>query len=285
MSEFKFSCPHCGQHLAAEEAWAGSQIECPTCHSRIIVPRMAPAASAVSAPPPLPAVAPPPPARHPAPAPALPQAPAQTRRGLAKWGLGLGYFLTLVGVAALGFFVYGKFTGKELNRSRFGRDGSASTGRTAAASAGAESSQPTPQDPPVTTDPQTMEVPATAASGMLFGKPFTVEKASYQGGVLQLAQRKGSLPDADLKVFLVLNAGEKLEGRTFIVSPRSSGQNPHVNISRQQSSPGAKSLVDKYALRLEFGNATGNKVPLKLYFEAPQSYETLVAGNAEVEIK
>jgi DNA-directed RNA polymerase subunit RPC12/RpoP len=40
MAEMKFSCPQCGQHIGYEEAWAGVQIECPACHSSILVPQL-----------------------------------------------------------------------------------------------------------------------------------------------------------------------------------------------------------------------------------------------------
>jgi len=52
MADMKFSCPQCGQHIGYDEAWAGVQIECPACHSSIIVPQVqrAPAASPASVP-------------------------------------------------------------------------------------------------------------------------------------------------------------------------------------------------------------------------------------------
>lgn len=38
MSEIKFSCSNCGQHLSGEVNWAGRQIECPSCKSTITIP-------------------------------------------------------------------------------------------------------------------------------------------------------------------------------------------------------------------------------------------------------
>jgi hypothetical protein len=38
MSEFKFNCPGCGQHISATEAWSGQQIQCPTCQRLLTVP-------------------------------------------------------------------------------------------------------------------------------------------------------------------------------------------------------------------------------------------------------
>jgi hypothetical protein len=38
MSELKFSCSHCGQHLQCDEQYVGRQIACPTCHAMTAVP-------------------------------------------------------------------------------------------------------------------------------------------------------------------------------------------------------------------------------------------------------
>jgi DNA-directed RNA polymerase subunit RPC12/RpoP len=48
MADMKFSCPQCGQHISCGEPWAGHQIQCPGCHSHILVPQV----QAPSAPPP-----------------------------------------------------------------------------------------------------------------------------------------------------------------------------------------------------------------------------------------
>lgn len=44
MSDIKFSCPQCGQHIACGAEWAGHTLECPSCHSSMLVPQ-APAAA------------------------------------------------------------------------------------------------------------------------------------------------------------------------------------------------------------------------------------------------
>jgi predicted DNA-binding antitoxin AbrB/MazE fold protein len=38
MSEFKFSCPDCQQHLQCEEHMSGLQIQCPNCRHLIRIP-------------------------------------------------------------------------------------------------------------------------------------------------------------------------------------------------------------------------------------------------------
>jgi len=38
MSDIKFSCPQCQQHIQAEQAYAGVEISCPACNTRMVVP-------------------------------------------------------------------------------------------------------------------------------------------------------------------------------------------------------------------------------------------------------
>ena len=38
MNEYKFSCPHCEQHLSCDEALCGRQIQCPGCNHLITIP-------------------------------------------------------------------------------------------------------------------------------------------------------------------------------------------------------------------------------------------------------
>jgi hypothetical protein len=40
MSEFKFACPACSQHIAGDERWAGLQIKCPACQADMMVPQL-----------------------------------------------------------------------------------------------------------------------------------------------------------------------------------------------------------------------------------------------------
>lgn len=46
MSEFKFNCPQCKQHIQCDASYAGSQINCPACRQAIIVPPLPPMVAA-----------------------------------------------------------------------------------------------------------------------------------------------------------------------------------------------------------------------------------------------
>jgi hypothetical protein len=50
MSDLKFSCPSCAQHIQCDESYAGERIPCPSCASVVRVPTDAPLA--VKPPPP-----------------------------------------------------------------------------------------------------------------------------------------------------------------------------------------------------------------------------------------
>lgn len=86
MSDIKFACPTCQQHIQCEPAYAGMQIACPACQSQMIVPG-SPAPAMASAP----AMAPSPGLRMssaapPPPLPPQPQAPAETGRTCPSCG-------------------------------------------------------------------------------------------------------------------------------------------------------------------------------------------------------
>lgn len=38
MSDFKFECPQCRQHLLCDEQFSGLQIQCPSCHILLHIP-------------------------------------------------------------------------------------------------------------------------------------------------------------------------------------------------------------------------------------------------------
>src|SRR5471032_1336342 len=39
MSEYKYACPVCGQHIKCDSSQAGSVMECPTCFQKITAPQ------------------------------------------------------------------------------------------------------------------------------------------------------------------------------------------------------------------------------------------------------
>ena len=46
MSDMKFSCPQCGQHITCDELCAGREVACPGCQQTLVVPHVAPTPAA-----------------------------------------------------------------------------------------------------------------------------------------------------------------------------------------------------------------------------------------------
>ena len=88
MTEFKFSCARCGQHILAGANYQGLQIQCPACRASITVPSLAPSPIAPPAPEPI---------AVPAPVRQLPTTPQSRASGLAKASLILSIASLVIG--------------------------------------------------------------------------------------------------------------------------------------------------------------------------------------------
>jgi hypothetical protein len=75
MSDYKFACPSCGQHLMGDASYAGTQITCPGCQRPMTIPTPAQAAVAVTATSPSPPQPPPTAVRAGTPSPHRPSTP------------------------------------------------------------------------------------------------------------------------------------------------------------------------------------------------------------------
>jgi outer membrane lipoprotein-sorting protein len=118
MPDFKFSCPHCDQHMLVDDGYAGIQINCPACQKLILVPSV-PAAAKPPAPSPALGI------RRPADAAASsPAAPAASRtayrpppaeksgsRGLRTALVVSAIVIGCAALGAAGWYGYSKFKG------------------------------------------------------------------------------------------------------------------------------------------------------------------------------
>jgi DNA-directed RNA polymerase subunit RPC12/RpoP len=354
MSEFKFFCSQCGQHLSADESWAGKQIQCPSCQAPLVVPQMA-VAAAPAAPKLATATSPPPVIPTSQPAFTQPSAPtiaapvrslslmalaslvlvlatlplnlvgkkvgwplgllgfipgilcghaalAELRSNrrlmgapLAWIGLVLGYLILIITLVGLAFYGYRRFVKKEepamARKPPYTVPGITPANPNFRASPNATvPNQPAPTpvprrptDPKVTTNPLTAEIPNAALSGTVLGGDFKADTAVVTAQGLELKQGQGSFPDASVILFLFAS-GQPLDGRKFVFSSQSSaGIRPHVHVRRKE---GGKVNVasSNYALRLEFGQRQGDKLPGRIFLELPQRMETKLAGTFEATV-
>jgi DNA-directed RNA polymerase subunit RPC12/RpoP len=272
MSEFKFACPVCGQHITTDSGSSGKQIACPTCFRKIVVPQ-APASeetklilSAAQA-------------AGPRPAPAglgeesgrRPRAPRLQTIARACLLLAL---LCLAGAA------FWALLGKMLLADAVSRQPSASGIPRLV--------YPVPEDIEWTLDLTKAIFPETVAAGRLKGSGFKCERATLRGGKLTLRQGGPSgAPVMGVTIHLFARRGEELSGKTIEVTPNRAPPLPRVSLRWEDGGqqPGKDDILTGYALKLAFRQAANGRVAGAIYLCLPDPSKSFVAGKFDAEIK
>ena len=278
MSEFKFACSVCGQHITADSSTSGGQIECPTCFQKIVVPQ-APAtedtkfilsASQVSKPRPSSLAAAAAAASLPTPAP---------RSSLPAT------ILLLFLLAAAGAALY-VFRDRVFKSVRAPVPVATNTLASAAAPVALNTNYPTPTNIAWTLDLTNIVFPATPAAGSIHGSGFVCEKAVLRGGLLSLSQGKAWPWDLALALNLFARQGEELSGKTVQIEPERP-RAPRVVLrwkdAQQQSA--TETIGSGYALKVVFGVAANGRMPGQIYICLPDAAKSFVAGTFDAEIR
>jgi len=274
MSEFKFACPVCGQHITAASKTSGTQLDCPTCFQKIIVPQ-APAsafsklilsASRVGKP-------------RPVQMENLQDArPIPARRmsliAFAVWALVL---CTAAGA------IY-KFRGNIASLVR--RDTQAGSNPKAQTRAGARTFYPIPTNTAWTLDLSHAVIPEELVAGGIRGTGFLCERATRRGGNLTLRQGKSWPPDLGVTVVLFAKQGQELSGKTVEVGPERPPPLPKVVLrwKDDQEQDRKQDFTSGYALKMIFGEAIDARIPGKIFLSLPDEGKSFVAGSFEAEI-
>ena len=263
MSEFKFTCPVCGQHIAADSSGAGAQIECPTCFQRIIVPQ-APRADSkyiLSATqyirPPQP---PPPTSQGP---------PVRGPRSPIPMFIATAAALSVIGIA---FFV----------RVQYGGNAPLSTTPiTLPAGVGDHSATGLWR-----TDLSDASWPNTPAAGRIHRKNFIVERSVLQGPVLVLRQGASSQPDLAYVLFLPETNARELGGYQLDVTTNASSTPPRVLIRwREGDLQVSQTFTNGYVMKLKFDQISKDLLPGRIYLCLPDNSRSYVAGTFAAEIR
>lgn len=267
MSDFKFNCPSCGQHLSGDERYAGVQINCPTCGKPVIVPP-APAHSRLTAPANMPPV---PYAQPQAPLPRsnktcglaiaslicsigsfiiiplgfipgiicghmakkkIAATPGLLGAGMAKAGLIIGYIaLGLNVLAAIAIAAFFLLFAARVSQTGFptGTHRSVTSAQSrAAAPAETETTDTEPDGSGWTMKLAGVAIPSSAVTGRIHGQPFKLEKVTLENGGLNFVEGKDFFADREVDVVLFENNTAKLSGRTFVVPKEEFGTTPHI---------------------------------------------------------
>ena len=283
MSEFKFACPICGQHITADSANTGSQLECPTCYRKIVVPQ-APTSgdpkfilSAAEANKPRP------------PQPSLPKLDPISREPVR----------TAVPVAliiALSVMLIAGASAVVFREKIFGHKKPAGTELAGAANADTnEDGQPPEKKvanvPVVTNDVAwNLELadtafPETAVAGKLRGEFVSCNRSTLTGGALGFRQTTRGLPDLSVTVYFFAKQPEELRGKTFNITTNDTPA-PRV-ILRWKEGKDTRSQVfsNGYALKLELGDLANNRITGKVYLSLPDDAQSRVAGTFTADIR
>lgn len=161
-------------------------------------------------------------------------------------------------------------------------------GRLAPPSDEGETLDTTPDAAGWTLQLQDAPIPAAPVSGRIHGRAFKAEKVTLEGGWLTFRQGAGFFPDLEMSVVLFVSGPSELSGRTFVVPKDQFGAQPHVWmkwIPGGSSPPETRSWTDRYALRLEFGQPAGGKLPGKLYLCVPDAEKSFIRGAFQVPLE
>ena len=268
MSEFKFACPVCGQHITADSRTSGTRLECPTCFRKIVVPQ-APTAtdsklilSASQADKP----------RPPQSNPDLSVGFHSPRRKAVPI---IGFLIVLCGAAVGAYLFRDKIFRSADPRSHANRPG---TPRTV---------YPIPTNIIWTLNLTNQSFPEGVAVGKIHGDGFQCERAVLQGGNLSLRQGKTWPPDLGLNIILFAKQGEELSGKFIEVTSDRLPPVPRVALrwKDDQGHAATHNFPSGYALKLEFGEAADGRMPGKIYICLPDDAKSVVAGKFDAEIR
>jgi DNA-directed RNA polymerase subunit RPC12/RpoP len=279
MSEFKYACPVCGQHIKCDSSQAGEQMECPTCFQKITVPQ-APAEEQkfiITGT-----------KKSDRPAPKIPEESPRVIPAGEGFSGAVAVILILIFIGTVVAFVYRGTIFKPSNNS------------TTVAGAAEESNQvPAKAQRPsrvalvappandadwmLNLDSMTNFSDATAA-GRIHGQNFICDRAFLQNGTLTL--RAGTHGPVDFGVQINFGGAqpEALAGQSLNIgtnAPMAARITLHWLDGGQAVT---EDLEGGYAMRLDFGQVSSNRISGKIYFCAPDEMKSYIVGTFNAQI-
>jgi hypothetical protein len=271
MTEFKFACPVCGQHITCDSTKSGTQLDCPTCFQKLIIPdaprsdatKLVLNAALVTT------------RRF---QPNETQADAVTGKRSSKGGFpvaALVFFILVCAAAAVVFALRGKIFHSESNNSANIQSQKAQTFLAAASVS----------DTNWILQLEEVTIPDTPAAGRIHGRVFYQSHVVLQGGNLTFRQGMGRPPDSSLIINLSMKEARELAGASYSIRTNDTNA-PRVLLRwRDDQQEFAKqSLEGGYALRLDFGRLSDKYLPGRIYFCAPDEMKSFVLGTFVAEV-
>ncbi|HWY30213.1 MAG TPA: hypothetical protein VNX46_05640 [Candidatus Acidoferrum sp.] len=284
MSEFKYACPVCSQHIRCDSSQAGSTMTCPTCFQKIIVPQ-APATEDLKLILTGTKVGDRPLTRNPE---LNPYATPAARR--MPGVLVVLAMLLFIGVA-VGFVYHGTILKPLLD----GKRASAPPTGTNGANPAADDGNPAKPTNTATVAPmaddtnwmlnlQGVTIPDSVAAGRIHGQDFLVERAVFSHGNLIL--RTGRKGPVTFGVTINFNGAQPdaLAGKNLNILADTNKSAP-VTLHWEDDDANARGSYDvNYALRLEFGTLANRHLPGRIYLCTPDPQKSYVMGTFDADV-
>ena len=268
MSEFKYACPVCGQHIKCDSSQAGSVMECPTCFQKITVPQ-APASDDQKF--------------------ILTGSKVVDKKILGRTDTGsvaipekkfpvmtVAALLAVVCIAGAAVFV---FRGKIFNSAGpvppAKKEPPAKVARIA----------PPASDTNWTLNLDAAGISVSPVAGRIHGQDFIIERSYFQNGMLTLrAGTRGAL-----EFGAVINFGgaqaETLSGQTINVTTNADTAARITLRWKSGADSGRDNFDSGYAMRLEFGPLANNRLPGKIYLCTPDAEKSYLTGTFNAEAR
>jgi hypothetical protein len=276
MSEFKFACPVCGQHITADSNSSGTPLTCPTCFQKIIVPQapslpdsklILSAAQASKG--------------RPAPADIEPSRARPHPSALLAALPGLVLLLVLAGGGAAAYVWRDKLS--TLTGTKPGNGSSAQQSSNAPVP---RTVYPVPTNIIWSLDITNATIPEARTAGRLHREGFFCEHATLTGGNLTLRQGPHWPPELGLTVVLFARSADELSGKTVVVSADRQPPLPRVILRWKNRNDKAvtRTYTNGYALKVVFGKAAAGRIAGKLYLAFPDPAQSVAAGTFDAII-
>lgn len=272
MSEFKFACPVCGQHITCDSGSSGSTMACPTCFRQLVVPQASAiggsslvlnAAEVQSRPIPLPGNG------------GVEASRGRPIKGFPWAALLLG--MVVCTAATMAFVFRGKIISLLPKKERMATNSAPATAEPVRALTGLATNW--------TLNLAAAKIPELPVAGQINGQSFAVQRTTLRGGMLILWQGAKWPPEAGMAVEFFAKQAEELAGKTILIeAAQSNAPRLMVRWKDEQGQSVTQEFQAGYALRVEFGELAGTRLPGKIYLAAPDEEKSYLAGTFDADI-
>jgi hypothetical protein len=273
MSEFKFACPVCGQHITADSSASGKSLECPTCFQRIVAPQ-APLSgdpklilSATKA----------------TTTPTAFGSESTVRKPQPKnLKASLMPILLLAGTGGVAFLLWHNQLTRLANRLAE----RATPPPSSAAVNAFKSPHPIPANVNWTLNVSNASIPNEEVAGNVHGNGFLCEHAIFKTGRLSFRQGTPGSPDLAITVSLGALQPEQVSGKAVVVTPTNPVPAPRVVLrwKDNQQEPVTEHIHAGYAMKVVFGPVANGRIRGRIFIALPDEQKSFAAGNFDAEI-